>query len=123
MRPVVLFGSLLALVAAPACTPVNTVPAPVAPGDPVQYYDLDLPSSLDIRSVDFSAALFSDVSGGPDLVGSSVGGRGFLKVYAVDRNSGQQYLLLYEDIRGRKRPVQVIRFHGVPGDTLLKGRK
>lgn len=115
-----LIGSLLALSdGALACTLVNTVPPPVAPGDPVQYYDLDLPSSLEIRSADFAAALFTDVSGGSELVGSQVGGRGFLKVYAVDRQNGQQYLLIYEDIRGRKRPVQVIRFHAVPGDTLL----
>lgn len=102
-----------------ACAPVNTVPAPVTPAAPVQHYDLDLPSSLEIKSVAFDAALFTDVSGGPDAVGSQVGGRGFLKVYAVDRKTGEQYLLIYENIRERKRPVQVIRFRAVPDDTLL----
>ena len=116
-----LFGALLALAAAAsACGPINTVPAPVAPGDPVQNYHLDLPSSLEIKSLAFHAALFTDVSRGPDLAGSQVGGRGFLKVYAVDRKTEQQYLLIYEDIRERKRPVQIIRFHPVPADTLLK---
>jgi hypothetical protein len=115
-----LFGALLALAAsASACSPINTVPAPVTPADPVQYYDLDLPSSLEIKSVAFDAALFTDVSGGPDAVGSQVGGRGFLKVYAVDRKTGEQYLLIYENIRERKRPVQIIRFRAVPDDTLL----
>ena len=118
-----LFGVLLALtVNASACNPVNTVPAPVAPADPVQYYDLDLPSSLEIKSVDFDAAMFTNVSGSADLVGSQVGGRGFLKVYAVDRKTGEQYLLIYENIRERKRPVQVIRFRAVPDDTLLRSR-
>ena len=113
-------GAVLVLAAATsACTPVNTVPAPVTPADPVQYYDLDLPSSLEIKSVAFDAALFTDVSGGPDVVGSKIGGRGFLKVYAVDRKTGEQYLLIYENIRERKRPVQVIRFRAVPDDTLL----
>jgi hypothetical protein len=114
------FGALLALAAIPACRPINTVPAPLTPADPVQYYDLDLPSSLEIKSVAFDAALFADVSGGPDAVGSQIGGRGFLKVYAVDRKTGEQYLLIYENIRERKRPVQVIHFHGVPDDTLLR---
>ena len=116
-----LVGALVALAAdAWACGPVNTVPAPVAPADPVQYYDIDLPGSLDIKSVTFDAALFTDVSRGPDLTGSRVGGRGFLKVYAVDRQTGAQYLLIYEDIRERKRPVQVIRFRTLSSDTLLK---
>jgi hypothetical protein len=118
-----LIGALLAIaVGVSACSPINTVPSPVAPTDPVQYYDLDLPSSLEVKSVDFDAALFTNVSGGSGAVGSQVGGRGFLKVYAVDRQTGQQYLLLYENIRERKRPVQVIRFRAVPGDTLLGPR-
>jgi hypothetical protein len=118
-----LFGALFGLTAiASACSPVNTVPAPVAPADPVQYYDLDLPSSLEIKSVDFDAAMFTNVSGSSDLVGSQVGGRGFLKVYAVDKKTGEQYLLIYENIRERKRPVQVIRFRAVPDDTLLRSR-
>jgi hypothetical protein len=115
-----LVGALLGLAAsASACAPINTVPAPVSPADPVQYYDLDLPSALEIKSVAFDAALFTDVSGGGDAVGSQVGGRGFLKVYAVDRKTGAQYLLIYENIRERKRPVQIIRFRAVPDDTLL----
>ncbi|HSD32697.1 MAG TPA: hypothetical protein VLB49_12350 [Gemmatimonadales bacterium] len=106
-----------------ACVrPVNTVPVPAAPTDPVQYYDLDVPSELDIKAVDFDAALFTAVSGTGDAIGSSVGGRGFLKVYAVHRKTGEQYLLLYENIPERKRPVQVIRFHGVPNDPLLEPR-
>lgn len=114
------FGALLAIAAGvSACSPINTVPEPVAPADPIQYYDLDLPSTLEVKSVDFDVTLFTNVSGGSGAVGSQVGGRGFLKVYAVDRQTAQQYLLLYENIRERKRPVQVIRFHAVPGDTLL----
>jgi hypothetical protein len=106
-----------------ACVhPVNTVPIPATPADPILYYDLDLPSDLDIRAVDFDAALFTAVSGTGDAIGSAVGGRGFLKVYAVHRKTGEQYLLLYENIPERKRPVQVIRFHGVPNDTLLELR-
>lgn len=81
-------------------------------------YERELATICDARA--FDAALFTDVSGGADAVGSQVGGRGFLKVYAVDRKTGEQYLLIYENIRERKRPVQVIRFRAVPDDTLLR---
>lgn len=106
---------VLAVVVA-ACQPVNTVPEPVAPSAAVQYYDLEIPPDLEIRSVDFSATTFSDVSGSAGAMSSSVGGRAFVKVYAVHRSTGTQYLLLYEDIAKRKRPVQIVRF--VPGKDL-----
>jgi hypothetical protein len=96
--------------------PVNTIPAPVAPTAAVQYYDLELPPDLEIRAVDFSSTAFSNVSGGGATetpVSSSVGGRAFVKVYAVHRTTGEQFLLLYEDVLRRRRPVQIIRF--VPG--------
>jgi len=101
---------LPALVSAVACTPVNTVPEPVSPTAAVQYYDLEVPADLEIRGVDFSATAFSDVSGSGGSTSSSVGGRAFVKVYAVHRTTGEQFLLLYEDISRRRRPVQVIRF-------------
>lgn len=96
-----------------ACqTTVNTLPSPIGPMDPVGYADLEVPAGLEIRSVDFSAATFSDASGPPGGgVSSTLGGRAFVKVYAVHRTSGEQYLLLYEDIARRPRPIQVIRFH------------
>ena len=91
--------------------PVNTVPAPVTPTAQVQYYDLELPADLEIKAVDFSATTYADVSGAPQgAVGSIVSGRAFVKVYAVQKTTGEQFLLLYEDITRRKRPVQIIRF-------------
>ena len=94
-----------------ACVqPVNTVPPAVTPADPVQYYDLELPPDLDIKAVDFSATTFSDVSGTKSATSSSIGGRAFVKVYAVSRTNGDQFLVLYEDVARRKRPVQIIRF-------------
>ena len=101
---------LLALVSALGCAPVNTVPKPVSPTAAIRYYDLEIPPDLEIRAVDFSATTFSEVSGSGGITASATGGRAFVKVYAVRRNSGEQFLLLYEDIEHRKRPVQVIRF-------------
>jgi hypothetical protein len=69
-----------------------------------------LPPDLEVKSVDFSASTFTDVSGGPDGSSSSVGGRAFVKVYAVHRTTGEQFLVLYEDVSNRRRPVQIIRF-------------
>ena len=105
------------LLAAVACTPINTVPEPVSPSAAVQYYDLEIPADLEIRNVDFSATTFSDVSGSGGTTVSSVGGRAFVKVYAVHRTTGEQFLLLYEDIEHRRRPVQVIRFVRAPATT------
>ena len=106
-----------ALCSSVGCTPINTVPAPVSPGAAVQYHDLEVPSDLEIRSVDFSATTFSEVSGSGGVTGSSVGGRAFVKVYAVQRTTGQQFLLLYEDIEHRGRPVLIIRFVPGPGSV------
>lgn len=103
-------GWLICLAPAFACNPVNTVPGPVSPVAAIQYFNLDVPPDLEIKSVDFSATTFSDVSGSGGYTSSSVGGRAFVKVYAVHRKTGEQFLLLYEDIARRKRPVQIIRF-------------
>lgn len=105
---------LPALVSAVACSPVNTVPDPISPASAIQYYDLEVPADLEISAVDFSATTFSDVSGSGGTTSSSVGGRAFVKVHAVHRTTREQFLLLYEDIARRKRPVQVIRFLGGP---------
>ncbi len=101
---------LFTLVAGAACSrTINTLPRPVSPTAPVQYFDLEVPADLEIKGGDFSATTFSDVSG-TELISSSVGGRAFVKIYAVHRTTGEQFLLLYEDIVRRKQPVYVIRF-------------
>jgi hypothetical protein len=103
-------GLALAFVAGVSGCTVNTVPNPVSPTAAIQYYDLEVPPDLEIKAVDFSATTFTDVSGSGGATYSSVGGRAFVKVYAVHRTTGEQFLLLYEDIGRRKRPVQIIRF-------------
>ena len=100
------------------CQTLNTVPEPVAPTAAIQYYDLDVPPDLEIRSVDFSATTFSDVAGAGGNTSSSIGGRAFVKVYGVQRKTGEQFLLLYEDILHRKQPVQIIRFRPASSVTL-----
>ena len=112
--------ALTAVATETACIkPVNTVPAPVTPTAQIQYYDLELPADLEIKAVDFSATTYADVSGAPQgAVGSTVNGRAFVKVYAVQKTTGEQVLLLYEDITRRRRPVQIIQF--VPGTDAAR---
>jgi len=45
------------------------------------------------------------------------GGRAFVQVVAVDRESGEQVLLLHENITQRPAPLQIIRFRTVGSDT------
>jgi hypothetical protein len=42
---------------------VDTLPPAVSPNAPIQYYDLEIPLDLEVRSVDFSATTCSDVTG------------------------------------------------------------
>ena len=111
---------IVAVLALAACSPVNTVPEPVSPSDPIQHYDLDLPESLEVQSIEFTATTFSDVSGYGGTTSSETGGRAFLQVYAIHRDTGEQYVLLYEDIARRKQPVQVIRFRPTSDETILR---
>jgi hypothetical protein len=100
----------------------NTIPAPAGPTAATRYYDLEIPAGLEIKNIMFDATTFADVSGyqtgNTGYTSSSVGGRAFLKVYAVHRDTGEQFLLIYEDIAGRKRPLHIVRFHSVPEQEL-----
>ena len=107
-------GVIGLMMAAVACSPVNTVPAPVSPTAPVQHYDLDIPAELEVRSVQFTATTFAEVEGYQGTTGSQVGGRAFVHVHAVHRGTGEQYLLVYEEIARRAAPVFVIRFRAAP---------
>ena len=92
---------------------INTLPARLTPADPVQHFALHVPDSLEIRAVDFDAALYPNVSGsGSTWVDTQLGGRAFVKVHAVHRKTGEQYLIVFEDIARRREPVLVIRFDG-----------
>ena len=95
-----------------ACQPtVDTMPPVASATTAVQYHDLQLPRDLEVKAVDFTATTYADVSGVNGMTSSSVAGRAFVKVYAVHRTTGEQFLLLYEDIANRSRPSQIIRFH------------
>lgn len=93
-----LFAAILLLA---GCGSSASTLFPVAePGEPVVEYILDVPDHQEVQTVDFSAATDS----------SGVRGRGFVKVFATDRTTGEQVLLLFENIGVRKEPVALIRF-------------
>src|SRR2546428_13324809 len=101
-RAAFLLSVLLVLSGSVACHPVNTMPPPPSPSDPVKHYDLEIPDALEIKAVSFDATAFSDVSGAGNVTSPQIGGRAFLKVYAVPRKTGEQYLPLFEDTPHRK---------------------
>jgi hypothetical protein len=115
------FSVILFLLGSTACHhTINTLPAPLKPNDPVTHYELEIPDALEVKAVSFDATTFGDVTGTAGVgVDTKVGGRAFLKVYAVHRQTGDQYLLLYEDIVRRKTPVQVVRFRPVSDTRVL----
>ena len=108
--------ALAAVILAACNRTINTLPPTVTPADPVQQYALRIPDSLEIKAVDFDAALYPNVSGGGSLgVDTKLGGHAFVKGYAVHRKTGETYLLVFEDIARRRDPVLVIRFEGSSG--------
>ena len=105
---------LVLLVATTACSStVNTLPPVVSPTAPIGELVLEIPEGLEVRSASYSATMYSDVSGSSGKYGvttTTVGGRAFVQVLAVDRATQEQVLLVYENIATRKKPIQVIRF-------------
>lgn len=99
---------MAAAVTAPGCHPLNTVPRPALPEDPIQEFTLELPPNLEVRQIDFSATEYATDEQG--RYSGETGGRAFIKVFAVDRVTGESVLLLYENVGFRKQPIQVIRF-------------
>ena len=111
MRPVMLVPTL-ALLAACSST-VSTLPPVASPTAPVGEVVLEIPDGLEVRSASYTATMYSEVSGTSGSYGvtaTSVGGRAFVQVLAVDRATQEQVLLVYEHIATRTRPIQVIRF-------------
>jgi hypothetical protein len=104
------YGVLISAVNLAGCHPINTVPDTALPKDPIREFKLELPPNLEVRHIDFSATQYATDENG--IYGGQTGGRAFIKVYAVDRVTGESVLLLYENIGKRKQPLQMIRIGG-----------
>ena len=93
---------------------IDTLPPVAKPGAPLREITLEIPEGFEVRSIDYDAAMYSSVSGSGGMTSTSAGGRAFVKVLAVERSSGQQVLLLYENVSARSQPVEIIRFRSGP---------
>src|SRR5437879_12241001 len=93
-RTAFLLSVLLVLSGSVACHPVNTMPPPPSPSDPVKHYDLEIPDALEIKAVSFDATAFSEGSGDGNVPSTQIGGRAVLKVHGLPRSSGPQYGLI-----------------------------
>ncbi len=88
-------------VVASGCAKVNTLPKPIGPDDPVRRYQLAIPDSIEVLSVDFDIAIY----GGEGVIDK---GRAFVKVVGRVRTSGRFVLFLFENLDRRQQPIEVI---------------
>jgi len=108
-----------ALLALGACNiPVMTRPYPVSASAAVERSDLEIPRDLEVRSASYSVTSLANVSGTNGSTSSDVQVRPLLTVYAVRRATGEQLLLIYDDLAQRKQPSRIVRL--VAGSDSLR---
>lgn len=100
--------AMLPLIAA-CTTNVTTRPYAVSATAAIERNDLEIPRDLEVRSATYSITSLADVGGIDGSTSSSVQMRPLLTVYAVRRTTGEQLLLVYEDLAQRKQPSRIIR--------------
>ncbi|WP_017732128.1 hypothetical protein [Nafulsella turpanensis] len=88
---------------------INTLPTAGTRPEGTLETVLRLPAGLQVVSVDYDAELYLPTSNGSTSFEGEIG-RAFINVFAVDRETGTQYLLIYENLEQNSRPLQVIRF-------------
>lgn len=76
-------------------------------GGPPPQYRVVVPEGYDVLSVDYDASLVGIASG--EDTSTEVKGRGVLAIHAVERATGDEVVLVYDDIQGRPRPSAIIR--------------
>ena len=88
---------------------INTLPTAGTRPEGTFETVLRLPEGLQVVSVDYDAELYTPSSNGSTSYEGEIG-RAFINVLAVDRETGTQFLLIYENLEQNSRPLQVIRF-------------
>lgn len=98
-----------------ACRGERAILQDLPPDAPAAEFTLRVPDGYEIRSIGFGAAYATDVSGGGSAgevvipVSGSSTQKAYVHVYAVERATGQDVLLVYADIRRRPDPVAIVR--------------
>ena len=105
---------VLPLVALAGCSPGygSTLLPTAEAGAPAPEYRIDVPDGYDVRSVDYDASLVGIASG--ERTSTRVAGRGVVAIYAVERATGQEVVLVYDDVQNRPAPSAVIRLDRAP---------
>ena len=70
-------------------------------------YRIEVPDGYEILSVDYDAALVGIASG--ENTSTKVSGRGVVTVYARERATGDEVVLVYDDLLARPTPTALIR--------------
>lgn len=94
-----------------ACVPppvVTLPPEPSRSSKPIET-TLYIPYGLVVQSVDYDVEFYTSSDEGTTY-GDGRRGRSFIHVHAVHRNTGEQYLLVYESSPQQPRPIQIFRF-------------
>ena len=116
----VMWGALLAGVSVqPGCSAATPQPYPVSATAAIDRYDLVLPPDIEVRSASYSITGLSSVSGINGNTSSDLQTRPLLTLYGVQRKTGAQLVLIYDDLKQRKEPSQIIRLI-LPSDSSRK---
>ena len=101
----------LVLIVLSACAPgyQSTLLPTAEAGAPPPEYRIQIPDGYDVRSVDYDASLVGIASGNQYSTSTDVRGRGVVAVYAVERATGQEVVLVYDDVAARPTPTAILR--------------
>lgn len=109
MKKLSLSLSLFCLLLTSCTGYINTLPTAGPRPEGTLETVLRIPQGLQVVSVDYDAELYLPSSNGSTSFEGEIG-RAFIHVFAEDRETGTQYLLIYENLERNSRPLQVIRF-------------
>ena len=107
--------ALVSLLALAGCAPAgygSTLLPTAQAGAPAPEYRVVVPDGYDVRSVDYDASLVGIASG--EATSTVVRGRGVISVYATERATGAEVVLVYDDVQNRPTPSAVIRLDRAP---------
>ena len=101
----------LVLIVLSACAPgyQSTLLPTAEVGAPPPEYRIQIPDGYDVRSVDYDASLVGIASGNQYSTSTDVRGRGVVAVYAVERATGDEVVLIYDDVAARPTHTAILR--------------
>ncbi len=85
----------------------TTLLTTAGPGAPPLEYHVEIPTGYDVLAVDYDAALVGIASG--ENTSTRVAGKGVVSVHAVERVTGAEVVLVYDDVPARRTPTAIIR--------------